>query len=116
MDMKLLLLVMALLSSYVGLACFAVSQRQHWRAVAGKSPKEAQPLVLLKVFGFLFLVMALGLAWLRDGPAFGVLLWIMTTNLATLLVALTVTFRPQSFRRLCSSVIGKKSPSLTLQK
>lgn len=93
-----LLLIALSLTAYLGFALLAVSQARHWRAVSGTAEPPPAVKIVLRVFGAGCLLMALGLALLRDGPSFGALLWATVISLAALAVAFTLSWRPSWLR------------------
>ena len=93
-----LLLAGLALSAYLGFALLALSQARHWRRVSGAEPQPRVRARALRAFGSLALLLALGLALLRDGPGFGTLLWATAISLAAAAVAVTLAWRPAWLR------------------
>lgn len=96
-----LLLFAVFASAYAGFACFALSQKRHWRRVRvreGELPRAAER--ALRTLGAVLLVLSLALALGRDGPSFGSLLWATAISLAALAVAFTLAWRPTVLRAI----------------
>lgn len=95
-----LLLLIAGGSAYSGFALFALSQSRHWQhVVAGSAAKPPQKQAL-RMIGGLALALALACSWLRDGPAFGSVLWLLLLSVAAPLLAFTLSWRPQWLKQL----------------
>lgn len=88
-----LLLIAAAVTAYAGFACLALSQTRHWRQVAGSTTATSPPKTSLRTTGALCLAVSLALALLRDGPAFGSLLWIVLLSVCAFGVAITLSWR-----------------------
>ena len=94
-DSALLLAVIAL--SYAAFVCLALSQAKPWRAVAignQRSPRKRA----LRAVGFALLAATFLLTLVREGIAFGVLLWPLILAVAATAVAFTLTWRPHWLR------------------
>ena len=94
-DSVLLLAVIAL--SYAAFVCLALSQAKPWRAVAigdQRSPRKHA----LRAVGFALLAATLLLTLVREGIAFGMLLWPLILAVAATAVAFTLTWRPHWLR------------------
>jgi hypothetical protein len=88
------------------LPCLALSQRRHWRQVVGAGHHLPESAVFtFRLTGWLFLLMSFFLALLRDGPAFGVALWVVLISLAAVVVAFCLTWSPRLLRRLARAMI-----------
>ena len=94
------LLIGLFLSAYLGFALLALSQTRHWRAVSSRAQPPFTGKLLLRGFGAICLLLALGLALLRDGPSFGAVLWATLISLAGAAVAFTLSGCPRLFRVL----------------
>lgn len=88
--------LMALLS-LAACSSLALSQERNWKIVTPGSQANRARLAL-RYQGWLLLGGVLALAIASEGPGFAVLLWILLAALASLLVALSLTFRPVLFR------------------
>lgn len=100
--LKAQLLMAAFAASYFGSALLALSLSRHWSAVTGQ--QEAPPCLptRLRIAGYLGLALSGVAALLRDGPSFGVLLWITLLAAGGVAVALTLTWRSQCLRLLAT--------------
>lgn len=88
-----LLLIAAAVTAYAGFACLALSQTRHWRQVPGSTTATSPPKTSLRTTGALCLAVSLALALLRDGSAFGSLLWVVLVSVCAFAVALTLSWR-----------------------
>lgn len=68
----------------LGFALIAFSQRQHW--VLLRAPRRSTPPAWLRPAGWTILGLAVVPALVRDGPAFGLLLWTVMLTVSALLV------------------------------
>lgn len=113
--LEALLLLFATVLAYAGFALLALSQLRHWNAVgcaartserqhgANGAPSAAathRHRQGLRAAGYTVLVLTYLCTWLRDGPAFGSLLWVLLISLAAGGVAFTLSRRPRSLRWL----------------
>jgi hypothetical protein len=94
------LLAGLLLASYGGFALLALSQDRHWHHLGGARRCPASLATLLRGTGAVLLAAALALALVRDGAAFGALLWSTAISLCAFAVVCTLTWRPQWLRPL----------------
>jgi hypothetical protein len=94
------LLVALLAASYGGFALLALSQDRHWHHLGGARRCPAPLAAVLRGAGAVLLAAALLLALLRDGPAFGALLWGTAISVCAFAVVCTLTWRPQWLRPL----------------
>lgn len=93
--MKALLLVLAFAFSFFGFACLALAMPRHWGEATGEPRELARHRSWLRPLGWLLLALAFFAAWLRDGPSFGAVLWVLLIGAAALAVALTLAWRPR---------------------
>ena len=100
-DAVLLLLLFG--ASYLMFAFFALSQRRHWQAVAGKWPYSIKFAYWMRGSALALLLISSGIALFRDGPSYGAILWITIQTICALLVVLTLTFKPNHLRFLMGS-------------
>jgi hypothetical protein len=94
------LLAALLLAGYGGFALLALSQDRHWHHLGGARRCPVALATLLRGAGAILLAAALALALLRDGAAFGALLWTTALSLCAFAVVCTLTWRPQWLRPL----------------
>lgn len=92
----LALLVALALLAYLGLAALALAQRRNWSLVMSARPFVPAAVAPLRIAGGALLAMSLAIALLRDGPAFGPILWVVTLIVAGLLVVVTLTWRAKA--------------------
>lgn len=88
------LLLASFAVSVFGLALFARSQARHHKAMAITRAPTPRQRALQRAAGALLLLVALMLAWLRDGPGFGTVLWALLLTLAAVTVTLVLAWRP----------------------
>ena len=100
--LKAQLLMAAFAAGYFGFALLALSLSRHWWAVTGQP--EAPPCLptRLRIAGYAGLTLSGAAALLRDGPSFGVLLWITLLAVGGVAVALTLTWRSQWLQPLAT--------------
>jgi len=111
---KLLLLAL-LAAAYAGFALLALSQARHWRAVVGDAALPRSRVLVLRTLGAALIALSLLLAFTRDGPSFGSLLWGTAISLAALGVALTLAWHPRWLRVFARvfSLNGRASRALS---
>ena len=89
--MNTLLLILLATCLYSGCFAFALSQAKHWKVVfPGKLPLTSRGRLGLQVLGAGLCLTALAAALLRDGPSFGILLWVLALSAAAFAVAGTL--------------------------
>jgi len=93
---KSLLLSFALLSSVAGLAWMALAMEVHWQQARGTHGQPGRGTVIgLRALGVVALLVSL-LACLRaDHASMAVLVWVMSLTAASVVVALTLAWRPR---------------------
>ncbi len=89
----LLLLVVSGALAALGFAALALSQQQHWAMVKRAGKAARPPAGLLRLCGALLLILAAIPAILRDGAAFGLLVWSGLLTVSALLVVVFLTRR-----------------------
>lgn len=92
------LLAVAGLASYGGFACLAMAMAEHWEQAGGVPGRHVQRRRTLRLAGTLLLCVAPLLCVWRDGPSFGVLLWLMLLSASGIAVAFTLSWRPGLLR------------------
>lgn len=100
--MAALLLLGVFAAAYVGFALLALSQKQHWQRVTHSAVAASPRSRMLRHAGAVLLVASLALAILRDGPAFGAILWTVWLTVAGAAVSFTLTLRPHWLARLAA--------------
>lgn len=94
-----LLLAAALVTSVAGMGWLALSMEVHARQVWARMPAPAM-LRLLRWLGAAGIGSALGLCLAVDHASMAVLVWVMALTCGALLVAFTLSSRPQRLRWL----------------
>jgi len=92
------LLLALFAAAYAGFALLALSQARHWRTVVGDAALPRSRVPVLRAIGGALIALSLLLAFTRDGPSFGSLLWATAISLAALAVAFTLAWRPRLLR------------------
>ena len=88
--------------SVLGMAWLALSMEVHW--AQGKQIPLAEshpPRVLLKVLGFLALLISLVVCMVVDRPSIAALVWIMLMVGSAVAVAFALANRPAVFKVMC---------------
>jgi hypothetical protein len=80
---------------YAGLGALAFATRKHYARATGAPIQRLQQIVL-RVAGWVLLGVALAAGILRDGPAFGPLLWISFTGVLGVALVLLLAYRPRA--------------------
>lgn len=84
----------ALFAAYLGFATLALASSRPWHRFAGSRPRPHGARRLLVGASIAFWTVSLVVILFRDGPAFGVLLWLTQMSVAGFLVVVAVTWRP----------------------
>jgi type IV secretory pathway TrbD component len=95
------LVVLALASSYLGIALFALSQKPHGSSVAGvasRAPLPRATRLRCLALGTAALALGLGASLWAEGASFGSLLWVLGLAGAGLSVTFTLSYRPHWLR------------------
>ena len=92
------LLLLAALSGYIGFALLALSQKCHWKAVAGDRALSQSSLISMRGAGGFFLILCVVLANWRDGIAFGSILSLFLLAATGLAVAFTLAWQSVRLR------------------
>ena len=95
------LFVFILLATAFGGAALALSQRQHWEAVVGRNGPSRQ-MKRLRRTGWGLIGVSAALSVIRDGIAFGVLLWPMAVFAGALTIVFILAYRPNTLRPLAT--------------
>ena len=92
-----LLLIASLLVFYLlGLACLALAQDKHWKALVINAQRQAY----VAPIGWGSLALSLLLAWTYQGMAFGSLIWLLLLPPGGYALTFTLVWRPQWLRQL----------------
>ncbi|WP_421997918.1 DUF3325 domain-containing protein [Reyranella sp.] len=92
------LLAAVLAAVYGGFATLAMSQDRHWHALGGGRHCPRRARIVLRLAGYGLLFVALVLSLVRDGPAFGSLLWATAVGAGALAVVATLSWRARWLR------------------
>lgn len=99
------LLVATWVLAYLGFAGLALSMERHWLDVMCSAAVSGHVAHRLRSLACFCLAAGLVAACWRDGPAFGGLLWVMSSVVAGIAVAFTLTWRPVMLRPLAACVL-----------
>lgn len=88
------LLLGLFVTTFSAFALMALNQERHWVAVCGRYQYTKPTGSRLSVFGYGLLIGSLPIALMRDGPAFGALMWGTVLTMVAFAVVLTLTLRP----------------------
>lgn len=89
-----LLLVLALTSTFGGMAWLALAMEVHWRQVCASAATTPVTARLLRLTGATAMLVSLVLCLLADHPSIAVLVWVMMLAGCALSVALLLAWRP----------------------
>lgn len=95
---RLAFLVLLCVALWVGFAALALSQNKHWAAVTSEHTCPDITARALRTFGWIALATSVVPSVLRDGYAFGLLLWPMMAFGVGLAVSFTIAYRPRLLR------------------
>jgi hypothetical protein len=90
-----MMLLLALVASFVGLAWLALAMDTHWRQVRPLNARSHGATVALRVLGSAALVLSLILCLVADHASMAVLVWVMALAGGALLVAFTLSWNPR---------------------
>jgi hypothetical protein len=90
------LLALEILAGVAGMAWFALAKLPHWRQVTGAVALADGTRRALRIAGSTALGVALALALAADHVTMSFLTWFMTLAAASLIVALTLSWRPRT--------------------
>ncbi|BCA56601.1 hypothetical protein W02_37410 [Nitrospira sp. KM1] len=79
---------------FTGLMLLALSQKHHWRALRGTSPRPRTRILVHRVIAGSLLALSLPLTLWRDGPGFGSLLWGTLLSIAAYTTTMILSRRP----------------------
>ena len=85
--------LLALLLAVLGFAWLALALPNHWRQVHGDLPLTTPRKIAMRGCACLMLGLSLMCSLEGDTPAMAILLWVMLLAVATLIVALTLSWR-----------------------
>ena len=87
--------LLALLLAVLGCAWLALALPNHWRQVHAGLALTTPRQIALRSGASLMLGLSLACSLAGDSPAMAILLWLMLLGVATLLVAMTLSWRAQ---------------------
>ena len=90
-----LLLLLAGVSTVLGMTWFALAKEPHWTQVRGNEPLTSQVKNTLRGLGATCIAASLFLCLFADHPTMAALVWIMLLPAGALLVAFTLAWRAQ---------------------
>ncbi len=90
-----LMLLAALAATVAGLGWLALAMEVHWQQVCGARPLKPATVAGLRLLGAAGLLGSLGLCLSVDHVSMASLVWVMTLAGAALLIAFTLSWRPQ---------------------
>jgi Protein of unknown function (DUF3325) len=93
-----ILLLAVFVAAYLGFAAMAMSQDRHWHHLGGGRHCPPRTSTLLRCAGWALLLAALVLALVRDGAAFGSILWATVITIGALSVVATLSWRSHWLR------------------
>lgn len=94
-----MLLAGLLVAAYAGFGLLALSQPRSWERLGRPFRPGRQAALGLRAGGTALLGLSLLLAWLRDGPSFGILLWVVGLTLGALCTVASLTYADQARKR-----------------
>lgn len=83
-------LVLAAVSSVVGMSALALAKEAHWRLVQSRARRPER---VLQGVGVLAVLLSLGLCLRADFPSIAVLVWVMLLSVSALAVAMLLAWR-----------------------
>lgn len=90
-----LMVILSVATTVLGMAWLALSMDVHWAQALGDVPQPPSAATLLRVLGSATLVVSLGLCLSVDHVSMASLVWVMAVAGGALLVAFTLSWRPQ---------------------
>lgn len=99
-----LILILVVLAQWFGFGALALSQNKHWKTVMQMQTCPYVTSRALRGLGAVLLATSFILLVIRDGVAFGVLLWPMVAFFVAILVAFMIAYRPISIRNFAQDI------------
>lgn len=93
-------------AAYLGLSLLALTLERHRKQVSDRDFPGPIRVRACRTAAYLLLASSLAPAWLRDGPGFGVIVWVMLLSAAAVSVALTLTWLSRWLRPLARVACG----------
>jgi hypothetical protein len=109
--MKLLLLATIMACTYLAPGLIALSQKRHWHNTL---PQVTQTQAIrwgLRMAGIFLMLLAFTVALLRDGPAFGSVLFVVASIANCLVAAISINLYPGwfTFFAICAARTGNSA-------
>jgi hypothetical protein len=95
-----LMLLVAVLVTVAGMGWLALSMDSHWQQVRGSVACPPATVQALRLLGGVALLTSLVLCMMVDAASMATLVWVMSVALATVVVALTLTWRASALAPL----------------
>jgi len=89
-----MMLLLAFLFSFVGLALLALAMERHWRQLHAARPLTKATARLLRIVGSTALASSLALCLSVDHASMASLVWIMTLAVSAFVLAMLLAWRP----------------------
>jgi hypothetical protein len=97
--------VILILVLHLGFALLALSQDRNWRLIVMAAPPLSRSRkITLRITGYVLLALGLSLAFWRDGPDFGSLMWGTLISLAAGAVTMILSWRAHWMTPLVSVI------------
>lgn len=94
-----LFLAAAQVTCIIGMGWLALAMQSHWEQVR-KDAHSRKSSMVLRWLGAAMLVVSLGLCLAADHASMAILVWVMVLAASALVIAFTLTWRPQWLRVL----------------
>jgi len=89
-----MMLLLATLCSFLGLALLALSMERHWRQLCATRPLTSASARLLRIAGIVALISSLALCLAVDHASMASLVWVMTLAVSAFALAMLLAWRP----------------------
>jgi len=89
-----MMLLLAFLLSFAGLALLALSMERHWRQLRATQPLPNSTARLLRIVGSAALAISLTLCLAVDHASMASLVWVMTLAVSAFVLAMLLAWRP----------------------
>ncbi|MHC8339230.1 DUF3325 domain-containing protein [Pseudomonas sp. HLT2-19-2] len=107
-----LYILLALVLAVLGFVWIALALNSHWRQVHGSHHLSAGRKASLRASGSLALLLSLACTLASGSLAMSIMLWVMLLAVATLIVALTLSWRPRWLARFWPARATRQSSDL----
>ncbi len=89
-----MMLLLAMIVSFAGLALLALSMERHWRQLRATQPLPNPTARLLRMAGSIALASSLTLCLAVDHASMASLVWVMTLAVSAFVLAMLLAWRP----------------------